>query len=121
MISKTFWLPFKTPTINHLYWHRGNVRIMYDKARKLREQIIKLIEPCPELYNKKLAVEIEVWENWYTLKREVKRKDIANREKFLIDSVFKGLQLDDKFIFIHTMKKIQSKDIEGARVKIWEI
>jgi len=41
-------------------------------------------------------------------------KDIANRKKFLIDSVFRGLGLDDSFIFEHTMFKVQSEEEKAA-------
>ena len=40
----------------------------------------------------------------------MKKKDIANREKFLIDSVFNALGLDDCFIFEHAMRKAQSDE-----------
>lgn len=121
MAEKTFWLPFKTPTVNHLYWHRGNIRIMYQTAKKLREDIIKLITPCPELEGNKLSVKIEIYENWLCKNGSVKKKDIANREKFLIDSIFKGLNIDDRYIYEHTMIKVQSEQLEGAMVKIWTI
>ena len=109
-------IPFKTPTINHLYYHRGNIKILKKEARELRKRIYELITPKPEL-NKPLKVEIEVYENWFTLKNDVKRKDVFNREKFLIDSVFKALEVDDKFIFEITIKKKQSEK-EKSIIKI---
>ncbi|KKL27343.1 hypothetical protein LCGC14_2386060, partial [marine sediment metagenome] len=51
------------------------------------------------------------------LKGTVAKKDISNREKFLIDSVFKSLEIDDKFIWKHTMKKIESES-EKAIIRI---
>ena len=57
-----------------------------------------------------LKVVIEVHEDWYTKKQIVRRIDIANREKFLVDSVFNALGIDDKFIFEHTMRKIQDTE-----------
>ena len=50
-------------------------------------------------------------------KGDVKKVDISNREKFLIDSVFNALEIDDKNIFEHTMKKIQD-DEEFALIEI---
>jgi len=52
-------------------------------------------------------------------KGEVKRKDVANREKFLIDSVFDALGIDDKFIFEHNISKCQDTE-EFALIKIEE-
>ena len=109
-------IPFKTPTINHLYWHRGNVKIMKTEAKKIREEIKMIVISAMahdydlgKLREPKLKVNVEIHEDWLTKKGEVKRKDILNREKFLIDSVFNALGIDDKYIFEHTMKKVQDE------------
>ena len=107
-----FKLPFKTPTINHLYWHKGNIKIMKTEAKELRNKIIDICykavgEKMYLMDGKKLKVLVEIHEDWYTKKGLVKKKDLSNREKFLVDSIFKAVDWDDKFIFEHTMKKIQ--------------
>jgi len=117
-------IPFRTPSINHLFWHRGNMKIMTKEARELRKKIEEIVYKDKNtyeenLFDKKLKVEVEIYEDWYTKKGEVKKKDISNREKFLVDSVFNSLGLDDKFIFEHIMKKIQSKE-EFAVIRISE-
>jgi len=108
-----FKLPFKTPSINHLYGHRGYRKYLTKDAKELREKIVDICykEIDDKMYlmdGKKLKVTVEIYEDWYTKEGLVKKKDISNREKFLIDSVFKAVEWDDKFIFEHTMKKIQS-------------
>lgn len=116
-------IPFKTPTVNHLYGHRmGNPRpYLKPEAKKLREEIKEIVYNSPiDLVrdpSQKLKVTVEVYEDWFTKKGVVKRKDVANREKFLIDSVFEALGLDDKMIFEHTMKKMQSEK-EFSIIKI---
>jgi len=115
-------IPFKTPTINHLYWHRGNMKIMTKEAKEVKEHITKLVDL---IHNdlpteKKLKVTVEVRENWLTKKGEVKRKDVANREKFIIDCVFDALGIDDKFIYELILRKVQSEDVESAIIKIEE-
>lgn len=116
-------IPFKTPTINHLFWHRGNMKIMKTEAKKLREEIKEICEKVPlghlGEFKNGLKVTTEIHEDWYTKKGLVKRKDISNREKFLVDSIFNALGIDDRFIFEHTMKKIQSNK-EFAIVEIGE-
>lgn len=103
-------IPFKTPTINHLYYHRGNIKVLTTEARRLREKIESLVEPDNSLKEKKLQIELKIFENWHNKKDgAVKKKDISNREKFLVDSIFKALELDDKYIFKHTMIKEQSE------------
>jgi Holliday junction resolvase RusA-like endonuclease len=118
-------IPFKTPTINHLYWHRGNIKIMTTEAKKIKAEITKIIDDM--LLTDKyiphgalLKVIVLIYEDWNCKNGEVKRKDISNREKFMTDSIFDALGIDDKFIFEHTMKKIQSTE-EKAIITIEEI
>ena len=120
-------IPFKTPTINHLYWHKGNMKIMKTEAKKLRQEIIQICKEVPtgrlgrfEQENAGLKVIVEIYENWKCKDGSVKKKDVSNREKFLIDSIFEGLDIDDKFIFEHTTIKRQS-DKEYSIIKIEKI
>ena len=116
----------KTPTINHLYYYRGNIKVLSTEGRNLRKYIEKLVseqinkELVEQLKNKKLSLTVEIFENWYTKKGAVRKKDLANREKFLIDSIFKSLGLDDSFIFEHKMFKIQSNE-EKVKILISKI
>ena len=117
-------IPFKTPTINHLYYHRGNMKIITKEARELKKEIKDIVIKslpfiCVNL-NDGLIVDVEIHENWLTKKGEVKKKDVSNREKFLIDSVFDALEIDDKFIFEQRMKKVQDKE-EFSLIKIRSI
>tara|TARA_Y100000034_G_C6605269_1_gene263433 strand:- start:14 stop:400 length:387 start_codon:yes stop_codon:yes gene_type:complete len=106
----------RCPTYNLLYWHRGNIKIMKSDAKELRAYIIKCIHEqiAPEeiinLTDKKLSIIMEIHENWFTKKDLVKKLDLDNRCKFLIDSVCIGLKIDDKFVFELKMKKVQSKE-----------
>ena len=109
----------KTPSINHLHLHRGYHMFLTKEARELKEYIHTCCLPYDsERYkDKHLMVHVKIYENWLTKKNEVARKDISNREKFLIDSIFDSLGLNDKFIFYHTMQKVQSNE-EKAVVEI---
>ena len=113
-------IPFKTPSVNHLYI-KG--RILKLEARQIREQISLICKDLSSegLKNKNLKVVTKIHEDWLTLDGKVKRKDIANREKFLIDSVFNALQLDDKYIQFHAMIKEQNKEKEYSEIEITEL
>jgi Holliday junction resolvase RusA-like endonuclease len=115
-------IPFKTPTINHLYWHRGHAKILKTEARALRAQIEKIVlEQVNDLNpDAELRVYTFIYEDWYCKNGSVKQKDIGNREKFLIDSVFNALDINDKQIFSQTLTKFQS-DKEYAVISIEEI
>ncbi len=116
----------KLPSVNHLYWHRGNIKILKTEARELREYIKTKVllqaldKDIEDLKDKALWVKVEVHESWYTKKGTIAKKDIANKEKFFIDSVFKALDLDDKQIFVHEMIKINNS-IEKAKITIKEM
>ncbi len=113
-------IPKKTPSINHLHGHRGYRWYLKPEGKELKEYISRCVAEtyCEEdLREKKLSVSIDIYENWLTKKGLVARKDLKNREKFLIDSVFQALGLDDKFIYVHKMQKVQS-ETEKSIIKI---
>ena len=107
-------IPFKTPSVNHLYGSRGFRRYLKPEAKELKVKIAEIVQKAKKegfilVNSNKLTVRVEIHENWYTKDGKVKKKDIANREKFLIDSIFDELGIDDKGIFKHTMIKKQSE------------
>ena len=116
-------IPFKTPTVNHLYFNWKNRRILTKEARKLKDEIAAIVmKQKPECFEcdqkTQLEVNVLILEDWYTKKGLIARKDIANREKFLIDTVFKALGIDDRLIFKHTMLKVQSnKELAIIRIE----
>ena len=113
-------IPFKTPSVDNLYWHRGNIKIMKSKAKELRETILELVPKCELKKNARLRVETQIYENWFYKNGEVAKKDVSNREKFLVDSVFKALGIDDRYIFVQLLVKVQS-DEEKAVMEITEL
>lgn len=113
-------IPFKTPSINHLYAQRGWRKFLTPEAKSLKKEIHKLVPKDSFKKTSQLRVIVEIYENWFTKKGDIKRVDVSNREKFLIDSIFDKLKVDDKQIFDHTMRKIQS-DEEKSVVTIIEL
>ncbi len=115
-------IPFKTPTVNHLYGrHSRGFMFVKQEAKDLKEEIKQIVYKslpfvCPNL-NDGLKIEVEIHENWFSKTGKVLRKDIANREKFLIDSVFEALGIDDKYIFEHKLIKVQDSE-EYSLIKI---
>ena len=87
----------------------------------MKKKIIEIVNPNQDNFwntnHSKVSVLIEVYEDWNCKDGTVKKKDISNREKFLIDSIFEALGLDDRYIFEHTMRKVQSME-EKAIVTI---
>lgn len=117
-----FVIPFKTPTINHLYGQSGYRKFLTKEAKILREKIKEIVSEQNDdlIIGGKLSIEIKIHEDWYCKNGTIKRKDISNREKFLVDSIFEDLNLDDKQIFTHIMIKIQDKE-EYSEITIQNI
>ena len=120
-------IPFKTPSINLMYvtWSpRGSARTMRIKSKEAKaaakevEKIVK--ESSIEQIDGELEVSITIYSNWYNKDGTIKKKDIANLEKFITDSIFASIEgMDDKQIFKITMNKIQSTE-ERSVIKITE-
>ncbi len=121
-------IPFKTPTVNLMYvtfTPRGGSRTMRIKSKESKaaaEDVKKIVlESQTETIKGQLSVKIEVYSNWFNKDGTIKKRDIANLEKFITDSIFENLEgMDDSQIFEITMFKIQS-DEEKSVINIVEL
>ena len=106
-------IPFKTPTVNQMYSTFKGRRIKSKEARKKAEDVAKLLMGIKHdiLPSHKLSVTIQVYGNWINKDGSIKIRDVANYEKFIIDSVFSALKINDCQIFEITMRKIQGEDM----------
>ena len=114
-------IPFKTPSVNHLYNHKGSRRFLTKEAKDLRFKIKDLVKNVnsDDYKEQTLKVTLNIHEDWLTKAGEMSRKDVVNKEKFITDSVFEGLGIDDKMIIEYKISKIQ--DIIEQSVMIIEI
>ena len=114
-----FKIPFKTPTINTMYATFHGHRVKSAESRKLAEQVKEIVLNSPtEILEGELVVTIDIYSNWYNKNGTIKKRDIANLEKFITDAIFSNLEdMDDKQIRKITMNKIQS-DEEYSIVEI---
>ena len=105
----------RTPSINHLYGFRGYRRFIKKEGAELRSMIFSKINSKKPLNidnfkDSELNVDIEIYEDWYTKKGKIARADIDDRAKFILDSVFKAIDVDDRNIFQLNMLKVQSDE-----------
>lgn len=115
-------------SVNNMYWTSKKGKFLKKEALYLRERII---EDAREQiskeeviilgYDRKLTIGIIMTENWYCKNGSVKKSDLDNRLKFLIDSIFRGLGIDDKMIFEIYAKKEQSELAESVTIDIREL
>ena len=87
------------------------------------EELIKQVENTKhELQDKHLKVYIEIHEDWFFKNGKPKQADIANREKFMVDSIFKGLGIDDRWVWEIKMKKVDDgKEFSIVRIEEYEL
>lgn len=117
-----FIIPFKTPTINNMYVTFRNLRIKSKISKELAEEVKQIVMNSPtEIIKGELKVEITIYSNWYNKNGTIKKRDIANLEKFITDSIFNNLEdMDDKQIFKITLNKIQSdKEFTEVEINKW--
>ena len=112
-------IPFKTPTVNLMYATFNGNRVKSKEANQLSKEVGDIVLNTPTIIIEgKLKVSIEIHSNWYNKDGTIKKRDIANLEKFITDSIFNHLEdMDDKQIFKLVMNKVQS-DKEYALIKI---
>jgi len=105
-------IPFKTPTVNLMYSTFRGHRVKSKQARDLSKEVKEIVLNTPtQIITGELEATIDIYSNWYNKDGTIKKRDIANLEKFITDSIFENLdQMDDKQIFKITMNKIQSRE-----------
>jgi len=124
-------LPYKVDmSVNQMYWTSRRGKFLKKEAIMLRARIMEdvkeqikpfeISEMKSEIVDAKLTIGIIMTENWYCKNGSVKKADLDNRLKFLIDSVFRGLNLDDRMIFEIYAKKEQSELAECVSIDIRE-
>ncbi len=118
-------LPYKIDiSVNGMYYNRKKGRYLKPKALNLRARIIQDIRKLnitlrrEKIEDEKLLVGIIFEEDWYYKNGEVRKADLDNRLKFVIDSVFSILGLDDKMIFELYARKLQSEEKEETTIII---
>lgn len=104
-----FIIPFKTPTVNTMYATFNGHRIKSKEARELSKEVDLIVKSTPtEIIKGELSVNITIYSNWHNKDGSIKKRDIANLEKFITDSIFNNLEeMDDSQIFEINLKKIQ--------------
>lgn len=115
-------------TINKTYFlkPRNNGKVLTPAARLMRARIINDVREQVKRYDvenngidfdKPQEITILFIRDWFTQEGEVRKIDLDNRLKFLIDSIYTALNEDDKMIWRIETEKIQ-QDEDTARKQI---
>ena len=120
-------LPFP-PTMNHRMIPFGGRLILSPDHRAYKKLLsLYLHKKCLTTYHnfsgKKLKVAIQYEgprSEWFTKKGEIKKKDVENRHKGLLDVIMPYFDLDDSQIFEITIKKIITAAMETTATVVIE-
>jgi len=103
-------------SVNKLYYLRQSQygKQLTVEARNLRARVIN--DTIEQMHDRDFAkclpmnVCIKFYGGWYGKNTAPKRKDIDNPLKFIIDSIFKAFDMDDRYIFNLCVHKIESEE-----------
>lgn len=112
-------------SVNSMYYsnpYKKGWKFLTREAKLLRAKIMD--DTMKQMNGKEfwrgdiLEVEVKFFKNWYTKEGNIRKEDLDNRIKFLLDSVLKAYDLDDSQIFKITAHKIHDTTIKQTQVFI---
>ncbi len=127
MLRMKFQMSGKIASANKIYTRGRNGGVfLAPEVRAYRTEVApvvaKALSDSKGKYNGGLlSVKIEVHHQFYYKNGEVKRIDIDNFAKNIIDSIFPVINIDDKMIFDLTLKKKDYNGLPKCLVEIKEL
>lgn len=87
----------------------GMRQVYLSQEAKLFKTKVKCSMPAVNVYDDELfSIHIHIHSNWYYKNGRVKKHDIQNLDKLLIDAIFEKLGVDDSRLFEVTLRKVQN-------------
>jgi Holliday junction resolvase RusA-like endonuclease len=100
------------PSYNkHFKINYGMRNIYLTQEARMFKQKVKMVMPPFEFTPQALFdIEINYYHDWYYKNGKVRRLDVQNLDKLLIDAVFEKLGTDDSRLWSVTLRKLQKDD-----------
>ena len=101
-------IPGPVPTTNHAFIQRGRFRVLSPDARKFKEMVEGIVVALGlDPPQGQLAVALRFHSTrWFNKDKSVKKRDLGNLEKLILDAIFKTLGIDDSNIFLLSLEKV---------------
>jgi Holliday junction resolvase RusA-like endonuclease len=105
-------------------------RVLTPAARAYKEQVAQHVAAARAQGLPKgplRATLVYVSPRWYTQEGDIARKDVANREKLVMDAVFQQLRMEDSWVFHLVLEKVHGREemtvlkLEPWVVRIWPL
>lgn len=106
----SFRLPSPPPSMNSLYnviFHQRRV-VMKPEVAAWKTQMKMFVPRFSVTANDKVSMSCEVIQNWHFKNGKVKRQDVHNMSKVLVDLVAEKMGFDDSQVWSFTMSKTHS-------------
>ena len=125
--SIEFKVPFIPPSANKIYWINYNERRVYlsEEARNFKTAVksfMPLWEVDPSVY---LRFDISIYDNWYTKEGSVRKRDIQNLDKIIIDACCERLGIGDERVWERTIRKLSDDKLKDGftvvKIEIMEV
>lgn len=111
-VSWSITIPGLPPTSNHLFISAGRFRVKSPEYRKYEQSVSRETSAKGQPADGPLHASIYLYSpNWFTKSGSIRKVDLANREKALLDAVAKAHPwFKDERIFKLSMYKLNSKE-----------
>jgi Holliday junction resolvase RusA-like endonuclease len=108
-------------SVNEAYATIRGRRVKTKKARSFESCQLEIHKPIVFTKTMRLHVSIYIWKDWLTVHGKIRKTDIANYEKVLIDTLSNRLGFDDSQIWTMQMRKMTAPVQPMVEIAINEI
>ena len=121
--SVDFRLPTPPPSMNALY------QIIYGQRRVELKPEVRQYKNTAKMYvpkfdttkEDKLGISMSVSQDWFFKNGAMKKQDVQNMAKVLVDIVSEKMGFDDSQVWTFSLDKVQEITKTGVAVKVWKI
>jgi len=103
--------------------HYNKQVYLTEEARRYKNYVAMCVPAVTFKPNVPVSFTGVVYGNWFTKKGTIRKIDVQNMDKLLVDAIFKKIGIDDKCVFDIRMSKVQhdSKECIVVTVKEMEV
>ena len=112
MNTVKFSVPGVPPSYNQSFKIAFKLKQVYlsPDAKRFKDKVMIHI-PYFEIPDEaKITIIIKYHDNWYYKNGKLKRKDVQNMDKLIIDAIFKRLGVDDSHVWCNVNVKVQNME-----------
>lgn len=118
-----FTVPAVPPSYNESFKINFRAKQIYlsQEAKEFKKLLmlhVPMIDEKDFKPNSTLSIDLIFYDNWYYKNGNMRKKDVQNMDKIVIDSLFKLLPVDDCYIWINTNTKVQTLEMPHTVVRL---